>query len=65
MREGKGRRIRITLCRSVIGRPKDQRETARALGLRRIRQSRLHPDNPQVRGMARKIAHLVEVEEKA
>jgi len=57
------KQIRITLRRSLSGRPHDQRQTAYALGLKKISQSRLFPDNPQVRGMARKISHLVEVEE--
>jgi large subunit ribosomal protein L30 len=55
--------VRITLRRGFAGRPEDQRATARALGLKKISQSRVHPDNPQVRGMAQKIIHLVEVEE--
>ena len=57
------KKLRITLRRSLASRPHDQRATARALGLNRINQSRLYPDNPQIRGMARKIVHLVEVEE--
>jgi len=36
-----------------------------ALGLRRLRQSVLKPDNPAIRGMVRKISHLVTVEEVA
>jgi large subunit ribosomal protein L30 len=54
--------IRITLKRSVIGFPRDQRHTARSLGLTRIRRSAVHQDTPQVRGMVNKIRHLVEVE---
>jgi large subunit ribosomal protein L30 len=49
----------------VIGLPRDQRHTARSLGLTRIRKAVVHNDTPQVRGMARKIGHLVEVEEMA
>jgi large subunit ribosomal protein L30 len=56
-------KLRITQVRSVIGRPKDQRDTIRSLGLRRIRDSVLRPDRPEVRGMVRKVAHLVTVEE--
>lgn len=55
--------LRITLVRSLAGRPEDQQATARALGLRKPRQVVLKPNNPQVRGMVQKIRHLVDVEE--
>jgi len=55
--------IRITLVRSPIGYTKDQRATARALGLRRMHQTVEHQNNPTLRGMIQKIIHLVEVEE--
>lgn len=55
--------LRVTLKRSLIGRPKDQGETVRSLRLRRIRQTAEHPDTPSVRGMIHKVRHLVEVEE--
>ena len=55
--------LRITQTRSVIGRPPDQRRTVRALGLKRIRDVAEHPDRPEIRGMIRKVSHLVEVEE--
>jgi len=57
------RMLKVTLKRSTIGRPKDQRATVRALGLRKLNQSRCLPDNPAVRGMIIKVAHLVDVEE--
>ncbi|NIM04321.1 MAG: 50S ribosomal protein L30 [Armatimonadetes bacterium] len=63
MSSKESKKVKITLRRSLSGRPRDQRDTVHALGLKKISQSRLHPDNPQIRGMARKIAHLVEVEE--
>ncbi len=56
-------RLRITLARSVIGHPKDQKETARALGLTKLNKTVVRPDSPMVRGMAEKIRHLVRVEE--
>jgi large subunit ribosomal protein L30 len=56
-------RIRITLRRSVIGRPKDQKETARILGLTKLNRSVVRPDNPAIRGMVEKLRHLVSVEE--
>jgi large subunit ribosomal protein L30 len=55
--------LRITQVRSKIGRPQGQRDTLRSLGLRRIRDSVVRPDRPEVRGMVRKVAHLVTVEE--
>ena len=55
--------IRVTLVRSPIGYTKDQKETVLALGLRRIRQTVEHKDNPALRGMIRKIVHLVQVED--
>ena len=56
-------RIKVTLVRSPIGLEKSQRLTAEALGLRRLNRSRVHTNNPQIRGMIRKIAHLVAIEE--
>jgi large subunit ribosomal protein L30 len=56
-------RLRITQTRSVIDRPKDQKATVRALGLHRIRDSVVKDDRPEIRGMVRKVSHLVSVEE--
>ncbi|HEV2359364.1 MAG TPA: 50S ribosomal protein L30 [bacterium] len=58
-----GSRVRVTLRRSLIGWPADQRRTAMALGLRRIGASRVHAETPQLAGAVRKIQHLVSVEE--
>lgn len=55
--------IKLTWKKSAIGFPKDQKETLRALGLRRLNQVVTKEDNPSVRGMVYKIRHLVEVEE--
>lgn len=55
--------LRITLRRSVIGHPKDQKQTALALGFRKMHQTVVRPDTPDVRGMVNKIRHLVAVEE--
>jgi large subunit ribosomal protein L30 len=54
----------ITLNRSVIGRPEDQRATVTALGLRKIHQTVEHSDNAAIRGMINKVAHLVTVKEQ-
>jgi len=56
-------RLRVTLVRSVIGRPPNQQATARALGLRRLNSSVTHDDTPAIRGMIYTIRHLVTVEE--
>ena len=55
--------VRVTLRRSLIGRPEDQRRTAHALGLRRVGASRLHAQTSSLAGAVRKIQHLVSVEE--
>ncbi len=55
--------VRVTLVRSPIGYTKDQKKTVLALGLRRMHQTVEHQDNPAVRGMIRKIIHLLRVEE--
>jgi large subunit ribosomal protein L30 len=55
--------LRVTLVKSPIGYSKDQKATARALGLRRLNQTVEHIDNPAVRGMINKIIHLVRIEE--
>jgi len=63
--EAAGAKLRITLVRSTIGRPKDQGATVKSLGLRRINHTVERLDDPTTRGMVYKIRHLVEVEEVA
>jgi large subunit ribosomal protein L30 len=55
--------LKITWVRSAIGRKEDQKRTIRALGLRRLGQTVVHSDSPTMRGMIRKVNHLVSVEE--
>ena len=55
--------LRITLVKSGIGYAKDQKATVRALGLHRLHETVEQPDQPTIRGMLRKVQHLVEVEE--
>ena len=55
--------LRITLIRSTIGQKPKQRATVESLGLRKIRQTVEHPDEPSVRGMISRVSHLLEVEE--
>lgn len=56
------RQLKIELIRSVIGRPKKQREIVKGLGLRKLHSVVLRKDCPEIRGMIRKIPHLVTVE---
>jgi large subunit ribosomal protein L30 len=55
--------LKVTQVRSVIGSKEGHKRTVRALGLKRIRDSRVHEDTPQIRGMVHKVRHLVEAEE--
>ena len=63
MPERNGKMLRVTLVKSPIGYNSKQKETVKSLGLRRIRQSVLIGDAPQIRGMINKVSHLVAVEE--
>ena len=55
--------LRVTQTKSVIGTKENHKRTVRALGLKQIRDFRVHEDTPQIRGMVHKVRHLVEVEE--
>ena len=55
--------VKVTLTRSLIGYPKDQRATVKALGLTKIRSSVVKEDSPTLRGMLHKVAHMVKVED--
>jgi large subunit ribosomal protein L30 len=57
--------LRVTQVRSVIDRPKDQKDTVRRLGLRRMHHTVVKEDRPDIRGMLAKVRHLVSVEEIA
>ena len=56
-------KLKVTQLRSVIGSLENHKRTVRALGLKRIRDSRVHEDTPQMRGMLHNVRHLVYVEE--
>lgn len=56
-------RIKVTLVRSTIGRPKSQEATVRALGLRKLNSSIELPDTDSVRGMVTKVQHLLDVQD--
>ena len=57
------RKLKITQVKSSSGQKSDQRATVRALGIRRMQQTVVHDDTPQIRGMVFKVRHLVKVEE--
>ncbi len=57
------KKIKITQVRSAIDRPKDQKATLRALGLRKMHQTVEKVATPQIMGMVAKVSHLVKVEE--
>ena len=55
--------LKITLIKSVIGTKPKQRLNVTALGLGKTNSSVIQKDNPAIRGMIRKVSHLVKVEE--
>jgi large subunit ribosomal protein L30 len=55
--------LKVTQVRSAIGRKRNQRETLRSLGLKRINDSVVQEDRPEIRGMVATVPHLVRVEE--
>jgi len=57
--------VRFTQVASGLGRKKDQIQTLAGLGLGKLRRTRELEDTPAVRGMLRKVAHLVRVEEQS
>jgi len=56
-------KLAITQVHSIIGRPQKQRVILRTLGLRHMHQTVVQPNIPQIRGMVKKIMHLVTVKE--
>ena len=55
-------KVKITLTRSLIGRPETQRRTIQALGLRKLNSTVEHEDTPAIKGMIHKVEHLITVE---
>jgi len=56
------KQLKIKLVRSLIGRPRRQRETIKGLGLRKLNSEVIRQDRPEIRGMINKVPHLLEVE---
>jgi large subunit ribosomal protein L30 len=57
------KKLKITLRKSLIGRPKKQRATIEALGIRKVNGSVEKEASPQIIGMVKAVSHLVDVEE--
>ncbi len=55
--------LKVTLVKSPIGYPARQKNTVRALGLRKMGQTVEHTNTPVIKGMIHKVSHLVKVEE--
>lgn len=60
-----GKKLRITLRKSIIGLSPKQEATVKALGLRRMHQSVSHDDTATVRGMIAAVPHMLEVSDEA
>ena len=56
--------VRVTLIRSMIGRPEQHRRVLRGMGLTRLNKTVELKDTPEIRGMINKVSHLVSTEEK-
>ncbi|MYM18438.1 50S ribosomal protein L30 [Brevibacterium sp. 5221] len=56
-------KLKITQTKSEIGGKRNQRETLRTLGLKRISDSVVKEDRPEIRGMVNVVSHLVKIEE--
>jgi len=59
----KEKTITVRWRRSAIGRPEDQRKTIQGLGFKRLNQTLVLPDRPEIRGMIHHVIHLLEVME--
>jgi len=57
----RGKSLEIVQVRSGIGTPENHKRTLRALGLTRLNQRVVRPDNPAIRGMVETIPHLVRI----
>lgn len=55
-------KVKITQVKSHIDRPQSQKDTIKALGLGKIRRSKIHETNPSLQGMIDKVAHLITIE---
>lgn len=56
-------KIRITQVKSIIDRPHRQKNTMKALGIRKMNGTAEHEATPQILGMVEKVKHLIKVEQ--
>jgi large subunit ribosomal protein L30 len=56
--------VKVTLVRSMIGRPEKHRRVLKGMGLTRLNKTVALKDTPEIRGMINKVSHLVRTEEK-
>jgi len=56
-------KVKITQVKSLIDRPKKQKDTLKALGLTKLNGSVVKEVTPQIQGMLNKVSHLVKIEE--
>ena len=56
-------KLKVTLVKSYIGRPQKQRKVLQGMGLEKLNRIVLLNDTPEIRGMVKKVSHLVSVEE--
>jgi len=57
------KKLKVTLKKSLIGRPETHRKVVESLGLRKVNHSVVHNDNDAIRGMIKKVDYLLEVSE--
>lgn len=57
------KKLKITLVRGLAGKPEKVRRSLQTLGLRKLQSSMVHDDDPATRGILRRVAHMVKVEE--
>ncbi len=55
--------LKVTQIKSTIHRPEDQKRTVRALGFTKLNQTKEVEGTPQIKGMIKKVAHLLKVEQ--
>lgn len=55
--------LKITLIKSLIGRPEKERKIAKSLGLRKLNAEVIRPNTPVIKGQVNKLSHLVRVDE--
>ncbi len=60
--KSEGNLLKVKLIRSLVGRPRKQREVVKGLGLRKMSSEVIRKDCPEIWGMIKKVAHLVQVE---